>query len=238
MITIKDLPKSVNKKQTKDNTTKMTTRTPLRRDLADLKQKVYLLGEKCIEASELYNSLLENFTDNLELRFTSLTNEIKTECKELVDQCFLVLTLQQPLIRDLRFVIGSLQVILNLEKIIDQHSSNITLTSEINIIEDELKYKLITMAKKVLELLRTSLTLYLSSNMTLVEQITKEQTEVNYLHDLLYKQILKKVAQESGHKAQIEAQVLAIIRSLEKVGNLIIGISEQVNYIIIGKSEA
>ena len=50
----------------------MTTRTPLRRDLADLKQKVYLLGEKCLEVSNLYNSLLESYSFNLENRLIEI----------------------------------------------------------------------------------------------------------------------------------------------------------------------
>ena len=95
----------------------MTTRTTLRRDLADLKQKIYLLGEKCIEISELHTSLLETHNTNLENSLIQISNEVKKESKELNDQCFMVLTLQQPLIKDLRFVIGSLQIVLNLEKI-------------------------------------------------------------------------------------------------------------------------
>ena len=104
----------------------MTTRTPLRRDLADLKQKVYILGEKCIEISDLYNSLLESYSNKLEERLINITNEVKKESKELNDQCFLVLTLQQPLIRDLRFVIGSLQIVLSLEKSTEYYLSTIS----------------------------------------------------------------------------------------------------------------
>ena len=215
----------------------MTTRTPLRRDLADLKQKVYLLGEKCIEISDLYNSLLESFSNNLESRLIDISNIIKTESKQLNDQCFLVLTLQQPLIKDLRFVIGSLQIVLNLEKISDQYYSTLSLISDVNILENNIKEQLLKMAKKAQDFLRASLTLYLSSNLNSYAEITKMFSEINYLHDVLYKQILTEVAHESGQKAQIEAQALATIRSLEKIADLTLNITEQVNYIIIGKSE-
>lgn len=215
----------------------MTTRTPLRRDLADLKQKVYLLGEKCLETSDLYNSLLETYSDKLEVRLNDITNDIKSESKELNNQCFLVLTLQQPLIKDLRFVIGSLQIVLNLEKITEQYFSTLTLISNINLLENIYKDELIKMAKKVHELLRVSLTLYLSSNINSSGEIQAIFTEVSYLHDLLYKQILKEVGQESGQKAQIEAQLLAVIRSLEKTADLTTNIAEQVNYIIVGRSD-
>lgn len=215
----------------------MTTRTPLRRDLADLKQKVYLLGEKCMEVSDLYNSLLETYTNNLESRLIDITNDIKKESKELSDQCFLVLTLQQPLIKDLRFVIGSLQIILNLEKISDQYFSNLSITSEVNILESKTKELLINMAKKTQDLLKSSLTLYLSSNVNSLKEVSKQFSEINYMHDLLYKETLKDVAKESGHKAQIEAQLLAAIRSQEKTAALIINIAEQVNYIILGRHE-
>ena len=215
----------------------MTTRTPLRRDLADLKQRVYLLGEKCIEASDLYNSLLENHSNKLESRLHDIANEVKKESKELNEQCFLVLTLQQPLIKDLRFVIGSLQIVLSLEKSTELYLSTLVLITEINILESIFKEELIKMAKRVQDLLKYTLTLYLSSNLDSSKDISESFSEISYLHDLLYKQILKGVAQESGEKAQIEAQLLATIRTLEKIADLTINISEQVKYIIIGKTQ-
>ena len=93
------------------------------------------------------------------------------------------------------------------------------------------------MANVVTELLKSSLTLYLSFNLDSVKETTKLFLEINYLHDLLYKQILKEVAQESGEKAQVEAQLLATIRSLEKTSDLITNIIEQVTYIIVGKNQ-
>ena len=215
----------------------MTTRTPLRRDLADLKQKVYLLGEKCLEISTLYNTLLETFSNNLEKKLVAVTDELKKESKDLNDQCFLVLTLQQPMIKDLRFVIGSLQIVLNFEKIAEQYSSTLSQIVHVTILAKSLKEQLIKMAVNVEELLKESLTLYLSSNINASEQIIKRLSEINYLHNVLYKQILTEVANVSGQKAQIEAQLLATIRSIEKIADLILNIVEQVNYIIIGKAE-
>ncbi len=215
----------------------MTTRTTLRRDLADLKQKVYLLGEKCIEVSDLYNSLLENFSGNMNENLTTVYNEIKKESKQLNDQCFLVLTLQQPLIKDLRFVIGSLQIVLNLEKISEQYYSTLSLIADINLLENNIKEKLLKMAEKVQELLKSALTLYLSSNLSTLQESLNAFSEIGFLHDLLYKETLKCVAKESGQKAQIEAQTLAAIRSLEKISDIISNILEQVNYIIIGRTE-
>ena len=215
----------------------MTTRTVLRRDLADLKQKVYILGEKCIEIADLYNTLLETHSNKLEERLTELTSEVKKESKELNDQCFLVLTLQQPLIRDLRFVIGSLQIVLNLEKSTGHYLSTLSLLSDVHIVKTEIKDHLKKMANLVTELLKASLTLYLSLNLDSVKGTTKILSEINYLHDLLYKEILKEVAQESGEKAQIEAQLLATIRSLEKVSDLITNTIEQVSYIIVGHNQ-
>ncbi len=216
----------------------MTTRTTLKRDLTDLKQKVYSLGEKCIEISELYNLLLESPTNSLKDQFLEITKEIKKESKELNEQCFLVLTLQQPLIKDLRLVIGSLQIVLSFERIAEQYSSTISLLSDINILDENIKNQFINMAKKVQELIKTALTLYLSANITLADEATKKVSEISYIHDILYKQILREVGEKSGQTAQIEAQLLATIRSLEKISDLTVNVAEQVKYIILGKIEA
>ena len=91
------------------------------------------------------------------------------------------------------------------------------------------------MASTVTELLKISLTLYLSFNLTPTKETEKLFSEINYIHDLLYKEILKEVAQESGEKAQVEAQLLSTIRSLEKISDLFTNIIEQVHYIIVGR---
>ncbi|MBI1858767.1 MAG: phosphate uptake regulator PhoU [Candidatus Melainabacteria bacterium] len=216
----------------------MTTRTTLRRDLADLKQKVYTLGERILEISDIYNSLLESYTTSLEKRLIDITNETKAESKGLHEQCFLVLTLQQPLIKDLRFVIGSLQIVLNLEKICEQYYSTLPQVSSIPTLDIKLKSDFVKMGRGAGEMLRNSLTLYLSSNISAIQEVKKSFAEVNYLHDLLYKQILNEVASASGQKAQVEAQLLSTVRSIEKIADSILNIVDQVNYIIIGQQTA
>lgn len=212
----------------------MTTRTTLRRDLADLKQKVYELGEKCLEVSELYNMLLENYSNSTEEKLKSISEEVTNESKNLHDQCFLVLTLQQPLIKDLRFVIGSLQIVLNLEKVCEQYRLALSVISEINTVGANFNKNFSEMAAKVQELLRTSIMLYLSSSTDSNEKIKAASAEINLLHDVMYKNILNEVANASGEKAQVEAQLLSVIRSLEKISDLTISMTEQVSYINAG----
>ena len=215
----------------------MATRTVLRRDLADLKQRVYSLGEKCIEVSHLYSSLIESYSDNLASRLLSLKEEIKAESKELNEQCFMVLTLQQPLIKDLRFVIGTLQIVLNLEKITEHYNATVPLITDLHIIEKSIAENLSKMSNLTQELLKQSLTLYLSSNLDIAKSTAKLSSEINYLHDIIYKQILVEVGKEGGQRAQIEAQLLAIIKSVEKASDLTSNIIEQVTFIILGNKD-
>lgn len=214
----------------------MTTRTALRRDLADLKQKVYFLGEKCLELSDLYNLLLENYSEKMSEKLFNISDDIKNTSKELNDQCFLVLTLQQPLIRDLRFVIGSLQIVLSLEKISEQFLSSQELLTNITIFKTGIKGNVVRMANLIHDLLQNSLTFYLSLNSETNISTNKIVTEISFLHNLLYKEILKELGKDSGEKVQVEAQLLSNIRSVEKISDLALNINEQVNYIIIGKS--
>lgn len=213
----------------------MTTRITLRRDLSDLKQKVYELGEKCIEVSDLYNSLLDNYSSSFANRLEDLKIEIKNECKNLHDQCFLVLTLQQPLIKDLRFVIGSLQTVINLEKITEQYINASIILSSFNLIQDDIQSDFIQLSSQLQELLKNSLLIYLSCNITASDSIYKLHSQINVLHDLLYKKVLNQIAKEMGEKAQIEALFLSTIRTLEKISDLTVNIPEQVSYIIEGR---
>jgi len=215
----------------------MSTRTTLRRDLSDIRERVYSLGEKCMEVSDLYNSLMESYSKPLEERLIDITNEIKSESKVLNNQCFLVLTLQQPLIKDLRFVIGSLQIVLNLEKTSEQYLSTLPIIGSLNTIDISLKEQIIDMANKVKDLLRITLTYYLSLNNDALSNTKTKSSEIIYAHNFLYKLILKEVAEITGEKASAEAQMLATIRALEKISDLTIITAEQINYIIVGNQE-
>ena len=130
-----------------------------------------------------------------------------------------------------------LQIVLNFEKITEQYLSTLSLLSDVNILEESIKNQFITMSKKAQDLIKISLTLYLSANINQSEEALKKISEISCLHDILYKQILKEVGEKSGPAAQIEAQLLATIRSLEKVSDLTVNIIEQVKYIILGKNE-
>ena len=213
----------------------MNTRTPLRKDLANLKQKIYTLGEKCLEISSIYKLLLDNYSIKLEGKLIDVTQEVKKEVKELCNQCFLVLTLQQPLIKDLRFVIGSLQIIINLEKIAEQFLSNLSLLPEINTLEQVLKEKIITVSKNLHDLIQSVLTEYLSLNLAVSEKKATIITEFNLIHDLLYKEVLYNIGKESGYKAQLSAQVLTTLRVFEKIVDTTSNISQQVSFIILNK---
>ena len=162
---------------------------------------------------------------------------IKNECKNLHDKCFLVLTLQQPLIKDLRFVIGTLQIVLNIEKIVELYISILSVSIDISELDIKNKNQFIEMSKKISELIKNSIKFYLSSNITFSEKVNSLISEVNINHDLLYKKTLNEIASESGQKAQIEAQILFSIRTLSKISDLTINIIEQIKFIILGNQE-
>ena len=149
----------------------------------------------------------------------------------------MVLTLQQPLIKDLRFVIGTLQIVLHLEKITEHYTSTTNLLSDINLLETLIKDNVAKMLSTSNELLKISLTLYLSFNLELANKSDVLLSEINYFHNITYKQILNEVSKEQGQKAQVEAQLISIIRSAEKISDSAISIIEQVNYIILGNSK-
>lgn len=214
----------------------MTTRITLRRDLSDLKQSIYELGEKCIEISSLFNSIQTNYNQDLEDQLKELIKEIKIESNKLHEQCFLVLTLQQPLIKDLRFVVGSLQVVISLEKIADLFLVLLSTVDSTSFINRVIHQHFLDIGAQLENLLKSSLMMYLSSNITIQKNIDTSRNIINASNDLIYKNILSGIGSSTGEEAQIQAKLLSTLRILEKLTDLIINITEQTIFIVRGKN--
>ena len=212
----------------------MTTRSILRNDLADLKQKVFNLGEKCIEISDLLNTILHTYSDNLQKNASQLADSINKESKELNKRCFMVLSLQQPLIKDLRLVIGSLQIILIIEKIKDYFKAALPLFPTVNQISLPLKEDLSKLILLIQNTLKICITFYISCNPDSTNELKALANQISFTHDLIYKNLLsQETANQENTRTDI-TQIIEIIRILEKIGDLSINISEQVDYIILG----
>ena len=89
------------------------TRRVLTSELKKLEESILSLGEITDEIFSIatnLNNTSKSFENILEKNLVEKKKQAKILCEEIEENIFLVLSLQQPLVKDLRFVLGTLRI--------------------------------------------------------------------------------------------------------------------------------
>ncbi len=147
-----------------------------------------------------------------------------------------LLALQQPMARDLRFLIGAIKVCNDLERVGD-HAVNIA-ESAVRIIDLRAGMPPVSsiadMALRARSMLSDAIDSFIRGDGTIGRTVGKADDEVDALHDDL---VTTLVAHMSAHPATIASSVewLLVSRNLERVADLATNIGENAVYLAEGK---
>ena len=199
-------------------------------DLNYLRNQVLLMGgevesiiEKATRAlverdSELAQGVLESddAIDSLELK---------------VDQaCIRVLALKSPEARDLRFVITAIKLTPILERIAD-HACNIARAALDLNNEPEIKtfVDLPKMSELAREMLHAALNAFATSDAVAARAVLDRDNDIDRIYSQIFHGLLDYMAREAG-AASRAARLLLVAKHLERIGDYVTDICEQVVY--------
>lgn len=148
-----------------------------------------------------------------------------------------LLALQQPMARDLRFVIGVIKISGDLERVGD-HAVNIAecalrLTSE----EERLipQPEIADMARDARRMLSDAIDAFVRSDGALGRDVCKRDDQVDALHDSIFRILIQHMrADPSIISAAL--QLLLVTRNLERVADLATNIAEDAVYLAEGRT--
>lgn len=153
-----------------------------------------------------------------------------------------LLALQQPMARDLRFIIGAIKVSNDLERVGD-HAVNIAesalrLGNNGRVQEQTLKLAAIPeiedMARRARKMLGDSLDAFIRADGALGRAVCKEDDVVDALHESVFRVLLTHMmADPSTINSSLER--LLVSRNLERIADLATNISEDAVYLAEGK---
>jgi phosphate transport system protein len=137
----------------------------------------------------------------------------------------------QPLASDLRFVVSSMKISMNLERIAD-HAVNIAKRTKKIISTPELAdvtliEPLYTLAD---HLLRDAISSYSDSNGTLGAALHARDNELDQMHKSVTAQFSDRI-EETGGRSREYLHLIFIVRSLERIGDLACNIGENTVYL-------
>ncbi len=205
--------------------------------LAQLKQRLLDMSGRAEELVELaVDALLSRDKDKAD-RVIEADREIDLLEVEVETLAIELLALQQPMARDLRFIIGAIKVSSDLERVGD-HAVNIAqcalrlVAIRATLIPDP---EIEDMARRARRMLADSLDAFIRADGQLGRAVCKADDAVDALHNSMFRILLTHMMADA-RTINPSLELLLVSRNLERVADLATNIGEDAVFLAEGKS--
>ena len=204
--------------------------------LDTLKQRLLAMSERAESLVDLaVDALLSHDAAKAEavIIADAEVDELEIEIEQLG---IALLALQQPMARDLRFIISAIKISSDLERVGD-HAVNISQSVERltalgqSIMPDP---EIEEMARRSREMLGDALDAFVRADGTLAREVCARDDQVDALHDSVFR-ILVTHMMENPHTISAAMELFLVSRNLERVADLATNIAEDAVYLAEGK---
>ncbi|HVF39241.1 MAG TPA: phosphate signaling complex protein PhoU [Gemmatimonadaceae bacterium] len=205
-------------------------------ELALLRQRLLDMSSQAERLVELsITSLLERDQAKAE-EVISGDKTINSLEVEIEQRAVALLALQQPMARDLRFIVGTIKVSSDIERIGD-HAVNIA-ESALRLVEQGGKLtpspELEDMARRAKSMLSDALDAFTRADGALGREVCKADDAVDALHNSVFRILLTHMM-EDARTITPSLELLLVSRNLERVADLATNIGEDAVYLAEGK---
>jgi phosphate transport system protein len=203
--------------------------------LGELKDRLLAMAERAEELVELsMDALHERDTAKAEAVLVA-DAQIDALELEIEQRAISLLALQQPMARDLRFIIGAIKISSDLERVGD-HAVNIAQATLRLLGTTTLPHgpEIDDMARRARKMLSDALDAFLRSDGALGRDVCRRDDEVDALEESVFRVLLTHMM-ESPATISPAIQLLLVSRNLERVADLATNIGEDAVYLAEGK---
>lgn len=204
-------------------------------ELSALRNRLLTMGSLAETMIHKGIKALSNRDESLVEEVLGHEEEMDLLCIEIDDRCFTRLALQQPMASDLRFLVASIKINSDLERIGDQAAS-IALRARSLVRQPQLKplIDIPRMATIVQEMVRNSLDAFVRQDPDLARRVIDRDDEVDSLRDQVFRELLTYMM---GDTATISRalDLILVSRNLERIADHATNICEDVIYIVRGE---
>jgi phosphate transport system protein len=204
--------------------------------LSELKQRLLDMSEKAAALVDLsVESLRERDSGKAEAVLAA-DHELDELEVEVEQRAISMLALQQPMARDLRFIVGAIKISSDLERVGD-HAVNIAqCTLRLHDVAPMIVPgpEIDEMAKRARGMLDDALTAFVREDGALGRNVCRRDDEVDALEETVFRVLLTHMM-ESPSTISAALQLLLVSRNLERVADLATNIGEDAVYLAEGK---
>ncbi len=207
----------------------------LHREIGTLKKKISIMGGK-VEDS-LQKSIRALTTNDVALaeKVIAADREIDHFEIEIEEECLKILALHQPVAVDLRFVVAILKINNDLERIADLATNIAERAIDIRRCHPiHIPKELEEMATKVQAMLKDCIDALINLNELLAQDILTRDKEIDELHKQMYGFVEEGIRKDT-ERIGCYINLLSISRQLERIGDQVTNIAEDVVYLESGQ---
>ena len=206
-------------------------------------EQLSTLKQRLLDMSEKAEALIDLAVESLRERDAGKAEAVLAADKELDDleveveqRAISLLALQQPMARDLRFIVGAIKISSDLERVGD-HAVNIAQCT-LRLLDVAVALapglEIDEMAKRAREMLGDAIDAFIRADGALGRSVCKRDDEVDALEESTFRVLLTHMM-ESATTISPALQLLLVSRNLERVADLATNIGEDAVYLAEGK---
>lgn len=204
--------------------------------LTFLKEDILALGRMVDKTVEDVEKLLRHETDVKVDLIDEREEQINDACQAIEEKCLDLLLEKQALeAKEVRALVGSTAVAAKFERIAD-HAHRV---GRMAIWADQDKFnippQLAEMAGIIHRMMQDVLLSFVTDDAQRAQEVVAKDSQVNYLHDVLSKQLLSDLGAQTQEEAQMRAQFLFCARFLERMGDACVSVARKIYFIVTGR---
>lgn len=216
---------------------KMTNsfQSKLDRDLIALRDDVLRTSDMTDKAILLSVRALKDMNIGLASDVINSDSTINQYRYNIEQQGYQILATQQPTARDMRSIISSIHVVVELERIADHAAGIAKLTLQLaDGIYRHVPNQMITMTSIAREMLKASIDAYLDWDAALAQQTYRRDDEIDGLHVHVCDDLIKLIEKKTFAVREI-TYLLWVSHNLERIGDRITNVCERVIFMVTGE---
>ncbi len=208
----------------------------LQQGLNNLRRTILDLGAEVRERVEMSVRAVRDKDAALAEQVIGRDCEIDRKEVEIEEQCLKMIALNQPVATDLRFLVTTIKINNDLERIADQ-AVNISQRVEViarrgRTLDFSIDYS--DMAEKTQRMLKLSLDALVDADIDIAYRVIMMDDQVDELKSVIYDKVKGELAIHPGHAGYL-INLFLVSRHLERIADLASNVAQEVIYLVEGK---
>lgn len=204
--------------------------------LTKLRDHVLRMGSKVQKQLDMALAALADLDADLAQQVIAFDQEINDSRFSIEERCVELIATQQPAASDLRFIVATMNIIVDLERMGDQSKNIAGVVKHLCEHGKKPKFDQIwQMGNLAKEMFDQCLLAYTQESVELAQVVYKRESEMDDLYDSVITQLIENMAGTTKQKKiEVAYETLRIAEKLERFADLITNFAERIVYIATG----